>query len=274
MPTAVAAAVCRGSRSRKHASAPKGFCRRPSSGSPDRFSLTSARVSGYGCDRTVVGRVVDPESGLIYLINRYYDPQTAQFMSVDPAVALTQSAYGYVGDNPLNGADPTGLSQCGQLSLGGLVDCASIAAQNPIGTFTSGWNSMSTGAKIVDATLPITLPLTVLGVVSGVADVAGASVFGLSAGGTTAVALASGTGASVIDIVECRALHSSAACIGAAAALSALGVSGAGALAGGSETLLGGLLASQGLAIGQAGALWDLVTGIRDLLRVTTGPCF
>jgi RHS repeat-associated protein len=55
----------------------------------------------------------DPETGLQYLINRYYDPTTAQFLSVDPLVNLTQSAYGYVSDNPLNGTDPNGLWNAG-----------------------------------------------------------------------------------------------------------------------------------------------------------------
>jgi len=56
-----------------------------------------------------VGHYTDPESGLIYLRARYYDPATRQFLSRDPPVALTESAYGYVGDDPLNGTDPLGL---------------------------------------------------------------------------------------------------------------------------------------------------------------------
>ncbi|MGH9305472.1 MAG: RHS repeat-associated core domain-containing protein, partial [Acidimicrobiales bacterium] len=55
------------------------------------------------------GQYQDGESGLYYLRNRYYDPTTAQSMSVDPALGATGSAYGYVGDNPLNTVDPSGL---------------------------------------------------------------------------------------------------------------------------------------------------------------------
>jgi RHS repeat-associated protein len=55
------------------------------------------------------GGLLTPETGLIYLTNRYYDPATAQFLTVDPLANLTQSPYGYVGDNPLNGTDPSGL---------------------------------------------------------------------------------------------------------------------------------------------------------------------
>ncbi len=55
------------------------------------------------------GGYTDP-TGLIYLINRYYDAQTGQFVSVDPLVGMTGAAYGYVGGNPVNGVDPMGLS--------------------------------------------------------------------------------------------------------------------------------------------------------------------
>jgi hypothetical protein len=42
-------------------------------------------------------------------VARYYDPSTGQFLSIDPAVALTAAPYSYVGDDPLNGVDPSGL---------------------------------------------------------------------------------------------------------------------------------------------------------------------
>jgi RHS repeat-associated protein len=48
-------------------------------------------------------------SGLIYLINRYYDPSTAQFISIDPEVAETGQPYAYTADDPLNRTDPLGL---------------------------------------------------------------------------------------------------------------------------------------------------------------------
>ncbi len=42
------------------------------------------------------------------LINRYYDPSTAQFLSIDPLVAETGQPYQYAGDDPVNGSDPSG----------------------------------------------------------------------------------------------------------------------------------------------------------------------
>jgi RHS repeat-associated protein len=42
-------------------------------------------------------------------INRYYDPSTDQFLSVDPDVQTTDQPYAFVNDDPLNATDPLGL---------------------------------------------------------------------------------------------------------------------------------------------------------------------
>ena len=55
------------------------------------------------------GQYQDSESGLYYLQNRYYDPTTAQFISIDPLVGITKSGYGYSGNDPINNSDPSGL---------------------------------------------------------------------------------------------------------------------------------------------------------------------
>ncbi|HJQ01310.1 MAG TPA: RHS repeat-associated core domain-containing protein [Jatrophihabitans sp.] len=54
------------------------------------------------------GEYTDAESGLGYLRDRYYDPTTAQFLTRDPVVTATRSAYAYAANNPLNVTDPTG----------------------------------------------------------------------------------------------------------------------------------------------------------------------
>jgi RHS repeat-associated protein len=48
-------------------------------------------------------------TGEIYLINRFYDPSTGQFLSVDPDVAQTNQPYVFTNDDPLNGTDPLGF---------------------------------------------------------------------------------------------------------------------------------------------------------------------
>ncbi|MEU0535382.1 RHS repeat-associated core domain-containing protein [Amycolatopsis tolypomycina] len=54
------------------------------------------------------GQYTDAETGLTFLRSRYYDPLTAQFLTVDPKVNSTQDAYGYAAQNPFNLADPDG----------------------------------------------------------------------------------------------------------------------------------------------------------------------
>jgi RHS repeat-associated protein len=55
------------------------------------------------------GAYTDP-TGLLYLINRYYDPATGQFLSVDPDVEQTQTPYAYAAGNPVGVADPAGAN--------------------------------------------------------------------------------------------------------------------------------------------------------------------
>jgi hypothetical protein len=44
------------------------------------------------------------------IINRYYDPATGEFLSIDPEVATTDQPYVFTNDDPLNGEDPLGDS--------------------------------------------------------------------------------------------------------------------------------------------------------------------
>ena len=77
------------------------------------------------------GEYRDAESGLLHLRARYYDPSTGQFISRDPAVALTRQPYSYGYDNPLNMTDPTGLLGWDDVKhLGGM---AAGAAANIVG---------------------------------------------------------------------------------------------------------------------------------------------
>ena len=55
------------------------------------------------------GQWADPDTSLVYLRARWYDPSTAQFISVDPLVASTLQAYEFADENPLNWYDPSGM---------------------------------------------------------------------------------------------------------------------------------------------------------------------
>lgn len=54
------------------------------------------------------GQYYDSETGFYYLRARYYDPVTAQFTTVDPDVAETNTPYQYTAGDPINATDPSG----------------------------------------------------------------------------------------------------------------------------------------------------------------------
>jgi RHS repeat-associated protein len=67
--------------------------------------LSASTPFGYA------GGYTDP-TGLLYLLNRYYDPQNGQFLSVDADVAQSLAPYGYAGADPVSYVDPTGMDHC------------------------------------------------------------------------------------------------------------------------------------------------------------------
>lgn len=67
-------------------------------------ALLCTAVTRFG----YAGEYTDP-TGYVYLRARYYDPATAQFVTVDPLVDSTGNPYGYTGGNPLQFGDPLGL---------------------------------------------------------------------------------------------------------------------------------------------------------------------
>jgi RHS repeat-associated protein len=63
------------------------------------------------------GHVNDPETNLVYMQHRYYDPATGHFMSPDaappkPGDLSYMNSYAYVGNNPIMRDDPTGDYIC------------------------------------------------------------------------------------------------------------------------------------------------------------------
>jgi RHS repeat-associated protein len=86
-------------------------------GSIEAQTGTATTPLGYNSQYT------NASTGLIYLRARTYDPVTAQFLSVDPAVSGTGAPYTYADDNPLNASDPSGLATRGW--------CATFAGDLP-----------------------------------------------------------------------------------------------------------------------------------------------
>lgn len=72
------------------------------------------------------GHAEDPETGLVYMQQRYYDPEAGRFLSTDPVQADANGGsfnrYWYANDNPYRYTDPFGLWTCS----GSKSQCATI----------------------------------------------------------------------------------------------------------------------------------------------------
>jgi RHS repeat-associated protein len=96
------------------------------------------------------GQYTDSESGLQYLRARYYDPSTEQFLTVDPAVAVTGEPYSYAEGDSVNGADPSGL-WFGADDAGAILGGAASGAAYSIATQLIGNGSVDLGQVAIAA---------------------------------------------------------------------------------------------------------------------------
>ncbi|NMW24337.1 RHS repeat-associated core domain-containing protein [Rhodanobacter denitrificans] len=83
------------------------------------------------------GHVNDPDTGLIYMQARYYDPITGRFLSTDPVApspgdAFTFNRYNYANNNPIRFTDPDG--RCPMCVVGAVVGTMAVGAGVGAGT--------------------------------------------------------------------------------------------------------------------------------------------
>ncbi|WP_413624413.1 RHS repeat-associated core domain-containing protein [Luteibacter sp. Lutesp34] len=91
------------------------------------------------------GHVNDPDSGLVYMQARYYDPINGRFLSADsvdpsPGNLHNFNRYEYALSNPVINTDPDGRESVGEMINSGAdgcgpVSCAGWAALSAIWTF-------------------------------------------------------------------------------------------------------------------------------------------
>ncbi len=76
---------------------------------PDSSELPT---SATGAVLTFQGLELDPETGLLYVRNRYFDPELGRFITADPlGYPDGPSGYGFGAGDAVNGRDPMGLQE-------------------------------------------------------------------------------------------------------------------------------------------------------------------
>lgn len=91
------------------------------------------------------GHVQDAATGLVYMQQRYYDPQIGRFLSVDPIPAYGNSKnlfnrYGYANSNPYRYFDPDGRVGCTGTKIKIVCDSGGVP-----GLRTSARSGLDTG---------------------------------------------------------------------------------------------------------------------------------
>ncbi|MGS0998319.1 RHS repeat-associated core domain-containing protein [Rhodanobacter sp. UC4451_H18] len=142
------------------------------------------------------GHVNDPDTGLVYMQARYYDPGVGRFLSVDPVTpspgnTFNFNRYDYTNNNPINHTDPDGRNLTE--ALGGLFyETGSFVTGNGfhgsqiVGALKDGYNGEGGGV------------LHALGQDATTISVAAGGVGALRAAGALAVREAATEGAGVV----------------------------------------------------------------------------
>src|SRR5690606_5672679 len=127
----------------------------------------------------------DVGTGLVYMQQRYYDPQLGLFLSVDPVTAYSNPigqfhSYRYANNNPYRFTDPDGRQSVGEMIDSGAEGCGPVScagwallkgtwgalgAGGGSAWYGKGWSSMGGGNQVgagleIAAVLP---PLKLLG---------------------------------------------------------------------------------------------------------------
>jgi len=181
-------------------------------------------------------------------VGGYYDPGTGQFLSVDPLVDETGQTYAYTGDDPVNGADPSGESA----GISGAPSAAYCFEKSDIGnqpaSCRGSFPPSADLARIGVGLGLVAVALTGVGLVAELSTAASVAV-----GGAAVVA---GTAATGLDYGPCFDQHDSFACLGFGLGVLSTALGGSGAV------LDSDLLNLLAVKFGLTGVTLDLVSAL------------
>jgi RHS repeat-associated protein len=107
-----------------------------------RYEPYGATAGGATPGIGFTGHVNDPETGLTYMQQRYYDPLAGRFLSVDPVLTdgntgASFNRYVYANNSPYNNVDPDGRNPvlAARLSYAAAYEAATWAGAGVIGSF-------------------------------------------------------------------------------------------------------------------------------------------
>ncbi|MEP6899277.1 MAG: RHS repeat-associated core domain-containing protein [Rhodanobacter sp.] len=92
---------------------------------PYGVAVTASGMSGAPNGPGYTGHVNDPESGLVYMQARYYDPAVGRFLSADPVTPspgnlFNFNRYDYASNNPIVNVDPDGRQSSDDICMGNM----------------------------------------------------------------------------------------------------------------------------------------------------------
>lgn len=78
----------------------------------EHFDPYGKKLNGVVEKRGFTGHAYDAETGMTYMLARYYDAEVGRFLMTDPIGSKDDlNLYAYVHGDPVNGTDPTGLER-------------------------------------------------------------------------------------------------------------------------------------------------------------------
>lgn len=146
-----------------------------------REVMGSSEPIGY------TGHVADPEIALVYMQQRYYDPDTAIFLSRDPVGPDANSGthfnrYNYAYSNPYRYTDPDGrcpmcigfivgavVEAAVQYATTGKVDATSVIIAGGVGAITGGASAF-VGRAAISGSISVARAVTATAAVGGAAN--------------------------------------------------------------------------------------------------------